>query len=86
MKKESNVARLLRRIFWKRIKADKAVILPLVGEQWRINDADPFPPITVATIIDVQCDWVRFRIGTSGACSDERLPIDQFVSCYRFYK
>lgn len=59
--------------------------IPRVGERWRRNDGDPFPPKTFAVILDVQAEWVRYRIGNTfpNVFDDERLPLATFVQVYR---
>lgn len=64
--------------------------LPQPGEQWRLNDGDPFPPKSVVEIREVQAGWVRYAFvrvsgisGLSGLLNDERMLAIDFCRIYR---
>lgn len=58
---------------------------PSAGEKWRINDGDPFPPKSTATILEVSDGWVRYRIGEGMMLDDERMLVKRFIGVYRYY-
>jgi len=53
------------------------------GDEWRVRDGDPFPPQSVAVILEVRDGWVRYRIGRT--FPDNRMEEHTFRHCYRWH-